>query len=147
MDKRPLSQSLRQWLLDEIDLWRVAGLVNADQANAILDLYETPRQSSARHQSIAIHVLVGIAATFVGLAAFLCIGYNWNLVRDPIKLVLILGAVGGVYSLGFCLRYLWQAKIFSEFAFFLGCLFYGGAIALIAEIFELHAHAPDGVWW
>ena len=48
MDKRPLSQSVRQWLLDEVDLWRGQGLVSDDQANAILDLYETPRQSSAR---------------------------------------------------------------------------------------------------
>ncbi len=128
-------------------LWRAGGLVTEDQANAILDLYETPRQSSARHQSIAIYVLVGIAATFVGLAAFLCIGFNWEHLPDPFKLLLILGALGGVYALGFWLRYVWHAKIFSEFAFFLGCLFYGGGIALMAEIFQLGEHPPDGVWW
>jgi hypothetical protein len=147
MEKRPLSQSLRQWLLDEIELWRRDGLVTEEQANAILDRYETSRQSSARQQSIAIYVLVGVAALFVGLAVFMLIGYNWDAFSNPIKLMLLLGSVGGTYALGFVVRYVWNAKIFSEFAFFLGCLFYGGAMMLIAEIFHLQTHLPDGLWW
>jgi uncharacterized membrane protein len=147
MGKRPLSQSLRHWLLDEVDLWRNTGLVSDEQADAILDLYETPQQSSARQQSIAIYILVGLAASFVGLAMLLCIGYNWQSLHDAVKLALILAAVGGAHALGFALRYVWRARIFSEFAFFLGCLLYGGAIGLIADIFKLGDHPPDGVWW
>ena len=147
MDKRPLTQSMRQWLLDEIELWRRQGFVNEDQAGAILDLYESPRQSADRQQSIAIYVLVGIAAMFVGLSALLLVGYNWDSLYDPIKLFFIMGAVVGAHGFGFYVRYVWKAKVFSEFAFFLGCLFYGGAIALIGEMFHLGTHYPDGLWW
>jgi uncharacterized membrane protein len=122
-------------------------VLNEDQAGAIIDLYETPTQSSRRYQAIGIYVLVGIAALFVGLAAFLLIGYNWENLPDPLKLMIVFGAVAAAHGFGFVVRYVWQAKIFSEFAFFLGCLFYGGAIVLVAEIFHLHSHPPDGVWW
>jgi uncharacterized membrane protein len=147
MDKRPLTQSMRQWLLDEIELWRSKGFVNEDQAGAILDLYESPRQSSDRQQSIAIYVLVGIAAMFVGLSALLLVGYNWDSLYDPIKLFFLVGAVVGAHGCGFYVRYVWKAKVFSEFAFFLGCLFYGGAIAVIGDMFHLGDHYPDGLWW
>ncbi len=147
MNKQPLSPSMRQWLLDQIDRWRGDGLVSEDQANAILDLYETPRQSSARQQSLAIYVLLGIAAVFVGLALLLLIGYNWEALPAAIKLILILGTVTGTYAVAFWLRYGQNAKLFSELVFFLGSLFYGAAIWLIAQIFHLNAHYPDGFWW
>ncbi len=147
MDKQPLAHSTRQWLLDQIELWQGKGLVSEDQANAILDLYETPTQSSARHQSVAIYVLVGIAALFVALAAFLILGVSWEFLPDPLKCMVLLGLVVGSHGLGFYLRYQWQAKIFSEFAFFFGSLLYGAAMMLIAHIFHLGEHPPDGMWW
>ena len=30
---------------------------------------------------------------------------------------------------------------------FLGCLLYGAGIWLVAQVFHLDAHYPDGVWW
>ncbi|MBI3823253.1 MAG: DUF2157 domain-containing protein [Planctomycetes bacterium] len=147
MEKRPLTQSMRQWLLDQLDHWRRAGLVNEDQANAIVELYETPTQSSERHQSIAIYILIGIAAMFVALGAFLCITFNWQYLPKPIQLFVLLTAVAGSHGLGFYLRYGLKAKIFSEFAFFFGCLLYGGAIALIANIFDMHENIASGFWW
>lgn len=147
MEKRPLPDSNRQWLLDELNLWRRLGLVNEDQVNGIVDLYETPTQSAERRQSTAIYLLVGVSACFVGLAVLLLVAYNWTLLPDAIKLFLLLIAVGGAHALGYSLRYLWDAKNFSESAFFLGCLFYGGSIWLIAGIFHLGSHYPDGIWW
>ena len=147
MDKRPLTHSMRQWLLDELEHWRSLGLVSEDQANAIVDLYETPKQSSARHQSTAIYVLIGIAASFVALAAFFCIAVSWEQLPSPLKLLILLGVVCGSHGLGFYLRYGLQAKIFSEFAFFFGSLLYGAAIALIADIFSMHDHPAAGFWW
>jgi uncharacterized membrane protein len=40
-----------------------------------------------------------------------------------------------------------QAFKASEIVFFVGCLFYGAGIWLVAQIFHLSAHYPDGVWW
>src|SRR5438105_8820952 len=130
MNKRPLPQSTRDWLLDQIKVWQAGGIVSEDQAGAILDLYETPTQSAARRQSVAIYILVGIAAFFVGLAALLIVSLSWDALPDPLKMFLLLAAVTGTHGFGFYVRYVWEAKTFSEFAFFLGSLFYGGAIML-----------------
>ena len=35
----------------------------------------------------------------------------------------------------------------SELVFFVGCLFYGCGIWLVAQVFHLNAHYPDGFWW
>ena len=35
----------------------------------------------------------------------------------------------------------------SEVVFFLGCLFFGAAIFLIAQIYNLSGHYPDTIWW
>ena len=147
MDKRPLTQNMRQWLLDQMDHWRDSNLVSEDQAHAILDLYETPRQSSTRLQSVAIFVLLGVAAFLVGLAVMLLVGYNWDALPAAIKLILVVGTVLGTYAGAFYLRYWRDARIFSEVVFFLGALFYGASIWLIAQIFHLSAHYPDGFWW
>jgi uncharacterized membrane protein len=147
MDKRPLTQNMRQWLLDQMDHWRDQDLVSEEQGQAILNLYETPRQSSSRQQSVAIFVLLGVAAFLVGLAVILLIGYNWDALPAPIKLILVVGTVVATYAGAFYLRYWRDARTFSEIAFFLGAIFYGASIWLVAQIFHLSAHYPDGFWW
>ncbi|MSU78935.1 MAG: DUF2157 domain-containing protein [Gemmataceae bacterium] len=147
MEKRPLTPTMRQWLLDQMKHWREQNLVSDDQAETILDLYETPRQSSSRQQSVAIFVLLGVAALLVGMAVFLLIGYNWNAIPAPLKLIIVIGTVMGTYAVAFYLRYWRDARILSEIVFFLGAIFYGASIWLIAQIFHLSAHYPDGFWW
>ena len=48
--------------------------------------------------------LLGVAAFLVGLAVFLLIGYNWDELPAPIKLILVVGTVMGTYAGGFYLR-------------------------------------------
>ncbi len=147
MEKQPLAQNHRQWLLDQMALWRRENLVTEEQKHAILDLYQTQQQSAARQQSIAIFVLLGVAAFLVGLAVLLLIGYNWDDLPAPIKLILVVGAVLGTYAVAWHLRYRRDARTASELVFFLGAILYGAAIWLIAQIFHLNAHYPDGYWW
>jgi uncharacterized membrane protein len=147
MTKQPLSQAMRQWLFAQVDLWRDEKLLSEDQANAILDLYETPTQSSARQQSAAIYVLLSMAALFIGLAVLLVIGYNWEDLPAAAKLIIIFATISGTYACAFLLRFRARAKVFSEVVFFLGAIFYGAGIWLVAQVFHLNAHYPDGFWW
>src|SRR5690242_3145877 len=110
MEKRPLTFSMRQWLLDELAHWQSLGILNEDQANAIVGQYETPKQASSRHQSTAIYVLIGIAAMFVALALFFCIAVSWDQLPDAVKLVCLMGVVCASHALGFYLRYWMNAK-------------------------------------
>jgi len=64
-----------------------------------------------------------------------------------LKLVTIFGVIIGTHAGGFYLRYRRQARLLSEIVIFLACLFYGVGIWLVAQVFHLNAHYPDGVWW
>ena len=147
MEKQAISTKQRAWLLEALQTWRGRGIVSEEQAGRILELYETPAAIAERQRSRGIFTLMGVAALLVGLAVLLLIGYNWAVMSRGLKLTVIFGAVAAAHGGGFYLRYARQVGPLSEVAFFLGCLFYGAGIWLVAQIFHLSAHYPDGVWW
>ena len=147
MAKRIISDKQRAWLADELNLWHSQGVLSADQATRILELYETRAQLAERKRSRAVFALMGVAAFLVGLAALLLIAYNWEAMPRSLKLVIIFGVIIGTHAGGFHLRYQRQVRVLSEVVFFLACLFYGAGIWLVAQVFHLNAHYPDGVWW
>jgi uncharacterized membrane protein len=147
MKGRTISDSTRAWLLGEMEVWRANGLVSQEQSGRILDLYESSVDVAQRKHSMAIFALMSVAAFLVGLAVLLLIGYNWDAMPAAVKLAIIFGVIIGMHSLGFWLRYRSTANILSEVAFFLGCIFYGCGIWLIAQIFHFQSHYPDGLWF
>jgi uncharacterized membrane protein len=147
MSKRAITAKQRAWLLDELSLWRRDAIVSEQQAQRIADLYEGAGELAERGRSRGVFVLMAAAATLVGLAGLLLIGYNWNDLSREIKLAIVLGVVGLTHAIGFTLRYQRNAAALSETVFFLGCLFYGAGIWLVAQAFHINAHWPDGVWW
>lgn len=147
MPKRAITAKQRTWLLDELSLWRRDALVSDQQAQRIADLYEGAGELAERGRSRAVSVLMAAAATLVGLAALLLIGYNWDALSRDIKLVMVLGTIALTHVYAFRLRYKRNAPGRSETVFFLACLFYGAGIWLVAQAFHLNAHYPDGVWW
>src|SRR5919112_4111450 len=78
MSKRPLTAHQRAWLLEELSLWRRDAIVTEQQAERIAGLYEGAGEMAERGRSKAVMVLMAAAATLVGLAALLLIGYNWS---------------------------------------------------------------------
>ena len=147
MTKRNISSKQRIWLLSELNAWGEQEILSHEQTNAILNLYETSDEVSGRKRRRIIFVLMGLAAFLVGLAALLVVGYNWQVMPRSIKLSIIFGVIAGTHVGALYLRYGRGARTMSEVVFFLGCLFYGAGIWLIAQIFHLSAHYPDGVWW
>ncbi len=147
MGVREISNQQREWLSQELDFWRGEGFVDAAQADQIRDCYETLGASGARRHSRARFALQGISALLVGLAALLVVGYNWEELHWGLKLVLVFASVVATHALAFYLRFVADARRASEVVFFLGCLFYGAGIWLVAQVFHLDSHYPDGVWW
>jgi uncharacterized membrane protein len=144
---REATQSQRDWLESEIATWQQMGLVDGEQARALLGLYESRESLDARRQSRGLFTLLALAATFVGLGVLLLVGYNWTEMPVPLKLMAIFGALIGTHAAGFGLRYQLGWRRLSEVVFFLGCLFYGAAIWLLAQIFHITSDNYDGVWW
>ena len=147
MPGRPLPDRLRTWLTGEIESWCSGGVLSPEQARRILDLYETPTEAANRRHSIATFTLMALAALLVGMAVLLVIGYNWEQMPAAAKLVVIFGTVVATYAGAFGLRYGRQARLLSEVLFFLGGIFYGCAIWLIAQVFHIQSHFPDGLWY
>jgi uncharacterized membrane protein len=147
MSKRALTANQRAWLLEELGLWRRHALVTEQQAQRIADLYEGAGEMAERGRSRAVFVLMAAAATLVGLAALLLIGYNWDDLSRGTKLAIVLTTTALTHAAGFTLRYRRSSPDLSETLFFLGCLFYGAGIWLVAQVFHINAHYPDGIWW
>src|SRR5262245_48605156 len=133
MAKRILTQQQRRWLQDETESWQALGLVDVRQVHDILDLYEMPQESAARQRSVAVFVLMSLAALLVGLAALLLIGYNWEAMSAATKLAIIFGGILALHGAGFYLRYRSQHPVVAAILFFLGCFGYGLGIWLIAQ--------------
>jgi len=145
--KRPITAKQRTWLLDQLSMWRGDAIVSDQQAQRIADLYEGAGEMAERGRSRAVSVLMAAAATLVGLAAMLLVGYNWDQLPRESKLAIVLGTIAVTHAGGFSLRYKRNARALSDKVFFLGCLFYGAGIWLVAQVFHINAHYPDGVWW
>ncbi|HEY9014677.1 MAG TPA: DUF2157 domain-containing protein, partial [Gemmatimonadales bacterium] len=147
MPKRAITAKQRAWLLDELSLWRQNAIVTDQQAQRITDLYQGAGELAAHSRSKAVSTLMAAAATLVGLAALLLIGYNWQELSRFGKLGIVLATIGCTHALGFHLRYSRKSIALSNTVFFLGCLFYGAGIWLVAQAFHIKAHYPNGIWW
>jgi uncharacterized membrane protein len=151
---RDLSDRHRHWLSGELEHWRSTGIVSPEQCQQILDSYITVAEAGQRKRHFASFALAALAALLVGLAVLLLVAHNWALViarwgGSPriAKLAAIFLIVAGSYG-GALL--LWQRpprRRSAEVAFFFACLMYGAAIWLIAQVFHVDAHWPDGLWW
>ena len=147
MTRRNISFKERAWLTSQLDSWKSDGIISDDQSTRILDLYETPSELADRGRSALLLVLTSVAAFLIGLAVLLLIGYNWEAMPAALKLLIIFTVLIATHAYGFYLRFVRQLHARSDVVFFLGCIFFGAAIFLIAQIFHLSGHSPDTVWW
>ena len=105
MNRRPISDQIRQWLLDELKIWRTGGILSDDQSGRILDLYETSAEVAQRKHSVALYVLSSLAAVMIGLAVLLVVSYNWAAMSATEKLVVIFGVLLGSHGAALWLRH------------------------------------------
>lgn len=146
MQRSKLTAAQQKWLDQELAVWQSDQIVSTDQANQIRGRYESADEINDRKRSVAVQALFAMAALLFGLAVLLLIGFNWDQLSREIKLVVVLSVVTITHLIAFRLRSGGQVAL-SEVVSFLGCLFYGAGIWLIAQAFHLAAHYPDGVWW
>jgi uncharacterized membrane protein len=144
---RDATRSQRDWLEAEIAVWRAMDLVGEEQARTLLGLYESRESFETRQQNKGLLTLLAAAATLVGLGVLLLVGYNWEQMPAPLKVTAIFGALIGTHAAAFALRYRPGWRRVSEVVFFMGCLFFGAAIALLAQIFHIESSNYDALWW
>src|SRR5690606_35139344 len=130
--------STRHTISTESQRWVDARIITQDQAAQIRALYPT----DDGRRGYGLLTILGYA--FIALALITLIGANWDEIPRSLRMLgLVLLTLG---THGLALRRLLLGQRDSAIPlFFLGNAFYGVAIILIAQIYHLGEHMPDGV--
>lgn len=135
----------RQDSVREVKAWVEDGVISPEQGEAILQRYGASWQDAEGH-SFGYFLLTAMAALFAGLALILIMSHNWD---DIPRMARMLGLI--LLTLAVNLQ---GARVFlagreqaGVIWLFFGGLCYGAAIMLIAQIYHLGEHYPDGIFW
>ena len=131
-------------LATEASIWVDRQLISVDQARAICRFYGID-YDAIRNRSTAYRVLVVLGFLFIGLSLITIIGANWDAIPRGVRMAGLLVLTAGTH--GLAMRMHLSGRMPSAVGlFFLGNLFYGASIILIAQIYHLGEHMPDGVF-
>ncbi len=140
-----LIRLLKKDLAREISGWVEKDLLSADQARSICSEYDVDFDA-ARDDSGGYRLLVNLAYLFGGLALITILGANWELIPRALRMGGLIALTAAFHIMG-VLRYKADQHASANGFFLLGNLVFGASIILIAQIYHLGEHMPDGVFW
>ncbi len=129
---------LRQ-LKRDLDHWIAEDLIDSDTAQA---MWDEAGHSGQKHSLSASFAILGVI--LLGFAAMSFVAANFWGISKLIQLSLLFGTMGLSYAIGWwCLHTdrIWAGHA----AILLGVALFGVNIMLIAQIYHISAHYPDGV--
>ena len=139
-----LFRLLKKDLATEASTWVDKQLITVDQARAICRLYGVDYDAIGS-RSTAYRVLMVLGFLFIGLSVITVIGANWDAIPRGVRMAGLLVLTAGTH--GLAMREHLSGRTSSAVGlFFLGNLFYGASIVLVAQIFHLGEHMPEGVF-
>lgn len=139
-----LIRLLKNDLAREAADWVEESIVSEAQAQAICRRYDVDYHQ-LKNRAYGYGILVGLACLFVGLAVITILGANWDDIPRAVRMGGLIVLTLATQSLGLR-KYLAGDRAAAEGVFLLGNLFYGASIALIAQIYHLGEHMPDGIF-
>ena len=131
----------KNFLADELAKWREEGLISDEAARKIAARYDIDLSGANERRSFILKL---VAYLFLALSLFTLVGANWEELPRAVRLIIVLGILAAVNFSG-----VWAQKNGKETQattlFFLGNFCYGAAIVLVAQIYHLGEHMPNGV--
>lgn len=124
--------------------WVERGIITQPQAEQICQQYRVDYHA-AQSRSLGYSVLVGLGYLFIGLSLITLLGANWEEIPRPARMWGLIVLTLGTQALA--IRHYLRSPERPVGLFLLGNLFYGASIILIAQIYHLGEHMPDGVFW
>lgn len=122
------------------------GIVSTEQAESICSQYGVDYHKLSR-RSYGYHVLVGLGCLFIGLSLITLVGANWDEIPRAVRMFGLIALTLGANVFGL-MKYRREQVSVAVTWFFLGGLLYGASIMLIAQIYHIGEHYPDGIlWW
>lgn len=130
-----------RWLLEEIPRWQNESIIDADQARQLTARYAG--EPSAGWGKI---IFSAIGAIIFGLGIILLFAYNWEDMHRFSKLAAIFAAILAAHAGGYYLsRPQSQHQKLGESLHLLGTMLFGAGIWLIAQIYHIDEHYPNGI--
>ncbi|PSM52761.1 DUF2157 domain-containing membrane protein [Campylobacter blaseri] len=130
IEKIFLQKEIKKWLDEEI--------ISKEQAISILDRYGLSYKEDERN----FNIFSILGCLLIGVSLIILIGNNWNNIPPFIRVTSLIFATFAI-QIG---AYIRLKKYNSSNLFFLGNLVFGASIILIAQIYHLGTHMPNGVF-
>jgi len=140
-----LVRLLKRDLARESSTWVALGVISEEQAVAICSHYGIDYHD-LQSRSFGYHILTTLGYLFVGLSIITLVGANWDEIPRVLRMSALILVTLGFNSLGLY-RYRQGSVSGAVGFFFLGGLCYGASIMLIAQIYHIGEHFPDGIFW
>lgn len=140
-----LIRLLKNEIAKEALVWVDKDIITPIQAEQICDQYGVDFHGTG-NRAAGYHILLGLGYLFVGLALITLIGANWEQIPRFLRMAGLIGLT--LVTQGWAVKnWLLGREDRAAGIFLLGNLFYGASIILIAQIYHLGEHMPDGVFW
>lgn len=126
----------------ELPVWVARGWVAPTNQEEILDHVAAQRGVGVRYLPLALSIL-GVLLFGSGVITYFAA--NWNVIPKLGKLIILLGSMWFAYAAaGTCLERKKSPQL-GEAMLLLGVILFGANIMLIAQIYHIDAHYPNGV--
>ena len=129
----------RNRLARDLEYWQSQGWLDKAGAEAILAANK-PEQTGSRLPTI----LGFLGAVLIVFAAMSFVAANWDYIPRIARLILLLGGMAISYACAWLLVRR-DYVMAGDAAILIGTGIYGAAIMLVAQIYHIEAHYPDGV--
>jgi uncharacterized membrane protein len=133
-------------LKEELELWLEEGIISAEQKERLLSRYQVLEEADETAGPGRLITTVSmLGAVLVGAGIILFIASNWAEIPRWGKLLMIFSSMLTCYGLGFYLGY--EKKSYPTVGgalIFLGSIIFGAGIFLIAQIYHIIVHYPNG---
>ena len=132
-----------RWLQDQISAWYDEGLIGPQQAATLRARYPVGDDGVPWGRL----VVSSIGAIVFGLGIILFFAYNWADMHKYVKLALVFGAVLAAHGTGLYLSRSADGKrALIESLHVLGTMLFGAGIWLVAQIYHIDEHYPNGLF-
>ncbi|MBS4023542.1 MAG: DUF2157 domain-containing protein [Dethiobacter sp.] len=136
-----------KWLGDEVADWKSAGIIDDNQAGAILSRYEESAHGEEPDRGGRLIATIAVLGSLLlGIGVIIFFASNWQVLPKWFKVALIISSIIAAYATGYWLAF--ERKTYprvGQALILLGAILYGSGIWLIAQIFHINAHYPNGI--
>lgn len=142
--KKHSNSRYHPWLHEQLVRWRQEDLISEAQASVLGARYPLP-QSSASWGKV---IVAAFGAIILGLGVILIFAYNWQGMHRFTKMGLVLCALIFAHGSAVYLKYYsahGSLHKIGESLHLLGSMLFGAGIWLVAQIYHIDAHYPNGI--